>query len=768
MKREKLSPFFFISSLVVIIILCNCQNISSSRSQEIQNLRVFTKLYGYVKYFHPSDEASRIDWDKFAIYGAEKVKNAKNSQALKSILQELFLPIAPTIQIYPSNEKPEKPMQQQPKDTTGLKVVAWQHQGVGLGGSPAYASIRLNRENKMPTISPSRFGAVNQSIDAAEYRGKEIRLIAHVKTNVRGAGNQGQLWLRVDRENMKRGFFDNMADRPIKSNEWKEYKITGRVNDDALNIVFGCFLMGEGQVWIDDFCLFVKNENDEWESIEISNPGFEEGDVDTAPKKWFARSPGYIAKIKKENPFKGEKCLLIEKAVRYFSGKLFDKHPEVGEIINKKLDANLSCQIPLALYSEENHTLGKNDKFPFEDILSKLDAMDDIELTANNESVRLGNVVITWNVFQHFYPYFDVVNVDWDKELTNTLKESLTNKNEKDFFYTINRLVAKLQDGHGGVYHKMQSEQAGFSFKVDWIENKVVIIVSEDTSNFEKGDIILSVDGIKAEQVLLDAEEYISGSSQWKRYKSLLRFGYGKQGTKAKLKIKRRDKAFKIEVERNFKGQIAEFEKPNIQKLDNNIFYVNLSKATMKEINENINDLAQAKGVVFDLRGYPNGNHEVICHLLQENDTSKAWMRVSQIIYPDQENIVGFQKMGWGLKARQPRIKGKAVFLTDGRAISYAESFMSFIEFYKLGEIVGQPTAGANGNVNPFNLPGGFSVAWTGMKVLKHDGSQHHTIGIQPTVPMQRTIKGVIEERDEFLEKALEIIIKIQIPNGLV
>ena len=120
MKREKLSPFLFISSLVVIIILCNCQNISSSRSQEIQNLRVFTKLYGYVKYFHPSDEASRIDWDKFAIYGAGKVKNAKNSQTLKSILQELFLPIAPSIQIYPSNEKTEKPMQQQPKDTTGL------------------------------------------------------------------------------------------------------------------------------------------------------------------------------------------------------------------------------------------------------------------------------------------------------------------------------------------------------------------------------------------------------------------------------------------------------------------------------------------------------------------------------------------------------------------------------------------------------------------------------------------------------------------------
>jgi C-terminal processing protease CtpA/Prc len=83
---------------------------------------------------------------------------------------------------------------------------------------------------------------------------------------------------------------------------------------------------------------------------------------------------------------------------------------------------------------------------------------------------------------------------------------------------------------------------------------------------------------------------------------------------------------------------------------------------------------------------------------------------------------------------------------------------MGFIEGYRLAEIVGQPTAGTNGNVNPFALPGGFRISWTGMKVVKHDGSQHHLIGIQPTVPAERTIQGVREGRDEFLEQALEII----------
>jgi C-terminal processing protease CtpA/Prc len=74
-----------------------------------------------------------------------------------------------------------------------------------------------------------------------------------------------------------------------------------------------------------------------------------------------------------------------------------------------------------------------------------------------------------------------------------------------------------------------------------------------------------------------------------------------------------------------------------------------------------------------------------------------------------------------------------------------------------LADIVGEPTAGTNGNVNPFTVPGGYVLSWTGMRVLKHDGSRHHGVGILPTHPVSRTIKGITERRDEILEKALEL-----------
>jgi C-terminal processing protease CtpA/Prc len=752
-KTNIISPL-----LMVVVVLMNFFCKPGAECQEIQNLRAFAKLYGYVRYFHPSDEASQIDWDKFVIYGVEKAKNTTNRLELKSVLEELFLPIAPTIQIFNSSESPPKPKVQPLEDTSGLKVVAWQHKGLGSGSANSpYVSKRLNREI---ILKPAMPGVLTQGVDATLLRGKEIKLTASVRSQVEGFGNQGQLWLRIDRENKQMGFFDNMSDRPIRSAEWRVYEIHGKVAEDAVMIFFGSIMTGTGKLWLDDFQLLALSNDNQWESVDLKNPEFELDEVGQRPKQWGSQSQGYRYLVQEQDSPTGEKCLLIESMGPKITGQIFDKHPEVGEAVNKELGAGLSCQIPLALYSDESGTLGKNQEFSVDKLVSDLKAKNFGDLTANKEFVRLANVIITWNIFQHFYPYFDVVDVDWDTELTNALRSALDNETEKDFFYTLSRLVAKLQDGHGNVYHNVWMQQAGLPIKVDWIENQIVVTVSKDPAHFQRGDIMLEIDGIGAEKALLDGEEFISGSPQWKRWKSLNRFGYGEPGTMAKLKLKRGEEVLEMEIERNFKEFLTESTKPNIEELENNIFYVNLDKASWAEINAKIDDLARARGIIFDLRGYPNGNHQIICHLLEQNDTSNAWMQIPLIVYPDQENIVDYQRMGWGIVAKEPHIQGKVVFITDGRAISYAESFMSFIEHYKLAEIVGQPTAGTNGNVNPFMLPGGFRIIWTGMKVLKHDGSQHHLIGIQPTVPANRTIRGVIEGRDELLEKALEVVKK--------
>jgi C-terminal processing protease CtpA/Prc len=44
------------------------------------------------------------------------------------------------------------------------------------------------------------------------------------------------------------------------------------------------------------------------------------------------------------------------------------------------------------------------------------------------------------------------------------------------------------------------------------------------------------------------------------------------------------------------------------------------------------------------------------------------------------------------------------------------------------------------------------------MKVLKHDGSRHHGVGIAPTIPVKPTRAGIIAGRDELLEHAISAV----------
>src|SRR6185436_17383760 len=171
--------------------------------------------------------------------------------------------------------------------------------------------------------------------------------------------------------------------------------------------------------------------------------------------------------------------------------------------------------------------------------------------------------------------------------------------------------------------------------------------------------------------------------------------------------------------------------------------------------------LANAKGIVFDMRGYPGRIQnpvEFFSHLT-EKPVRTAQFLVPIVTAPD-HGIMDYRDFGWFIQPKAPFLTAKRAFITDGRAISYAETCMAIVENYKLAEIVGEPTAGTNGNVNPFPIPGGYTITWTGMKVLKHDGSQHHGVGIQPTIPVSRTRAGIAAGRDEMIERAVEEVKK--------
>jgi len=118
---------------------------------------------------------------------------------------------------------------------------------------------------KQDTENPGLFGNVMQKIDAASFRGKRVRYRAAVRTEIDGQDGRAQLWMRVDLSAKKGnlGFFDNMANRPIRKKDWDYYEIVGDIAEDAETINLGMFLKGNGQAWMDDVSLEIVDQDAE-------------------------------------------------------------------------------------------------------------------------------------------------------------------------------------------------------------------------------------------------------------------------------------------------------------------------------------------------------------------------------------------------------------------------------------------------------------------------------------------------------------------------
>ncbi len=97
------------------------------------------------------------------------------------------------------------------------------------------------------------FGTLMQSIDAASYAGKRIRLRASVESQ--DVTSWAGMWMRVDKQKTAVAF-DNMQDRAITgTHAWNTYDVVLDVPQDATTISFGVLLTGGGKVWINHVTL---------------------------------------------------------------------------------------------------------------------------------------------------------------------------------------------------------------------------------------------------------------------------------------------------------------------------------------------------------------------------------------------------------------------------------------------------------------------------------------------------------------------------------
>src|ERR1043165_8477400 len=115
------------SKLVLLIIFLFCSSTTSSQSKlkdninqdttivnlspleenATKNIEIFAKLYGYIRFFHPTKAVAVAKWDNIAINGIRTITNISNIDSLSRELEDFFKPIAPTLRVF-RTEIPEQ------------------------------------------------------------------------------------------------------------------------------------------------------------------------------------------------------------------------------------------------------------------------------------------------------------------------------------------------------------------------------------------------------------------------------------------------------------------------------------------------------------------------------------------------------------------------------------------------------------------------------------------------------------------------------------
>jgi len=279
-----------------------------------------------------------------------------------------------------------------------------------------------------------------------------------------------------------------------------------------------------------------------------------------------------------------------------------------------------------------------------------------------------------------------------------------------------------------------------------WVEDRLVITeAARNIPEIRRGDVVLEIDGPQA-----------------RRSMALAYLNAGAPGTSVSLRLERPGSPpFAVTLRREKRSDLpVDTLLPPVAEPRPGIVYVDAERIDDAELERNLPRLTAAKGVVFDLRGSnPNVSTILLSHLAPGTVDTLTW-EVLVIQRPDRQRGL-FLHTVTRLEPRPPRIAGKLAFLADARTSRESERMLETVEAYRWGEIVGAVSGGNVGNANWSKLPGGWTLAWTGRRALKHDGKTLlNGTGIQPTVPAARTLHGIAEGRDEVVERALDALSK--------
>jgi C-terminal processing protease CtpA/Prc len=401
------------------------------------------------------------------------------------------------------------------------------------------------------------------------------------------------------------------------------------------------------------------------------------------------------------------------------------------------------------------------------------------EMTYPSPEYRLLAAFRIWTVINYFFPYKHLMEEEWDSVLREFIPRMEQADSAVAYHLAVAEMITHIDDSHGLMQSPVLKEHFGPAWppiRLQMVKDSAVItaILDEEaakTAGVAYGDIVLQIDGQDISERIAQHARYLAASTpQCLMLRAANASLTGPEHSVAVLTIRDRDNNVK-EVKLTRGGGVAFLSRISwrsgevIKLLSQDIGYADLDRLEVPMVDEMFEQFKNTKAIIFDGRGYPKGTAWAIApRLAAENGVKAALIQRPVVMMPDgASGEIASQSITYSFVQSIPltekwRYGGKTVMLIDERALSQAEHTGLFFEAANNTKFVGSHTAGANGDVTHFVVPGGVYISFTGASVSHADGRQLQRIGLVPHIEVKPTIKGIQAGRDEVLEAAVAYV----------
>jgi C-terminal processing protease CtpA/Prc len=379
-----------------------------------------------------------------------------------------------------------------------------------------------------------------------------------------------------------------------------------------------------------------------------------------------------------------------------------------------------------------------------------------------------------WNIIEYYFPYKHLMDEDWYLVLEEFIPKVIDATDELKYKMAILELIGKVQDSHADIRSKEDVLNDYWGKKIPqpifkFIENKLVVTgfyeVTTTSENFLKvGDVLSHINNVAVDDLVKCRLKYTPGSNRSTQLRELainlvrtnedvITLRYERNGEMKDVVLKTYPLTPKLVYSRFQPKQ----QDSCFQLIQNkNIAYLNLGNLKTDYLPRLFEEIEQTKGLIIDIRNYPK---EFFVFSLSAYLMPRP-VEFVKFTSTSVENP-GFFTFGPSLPVggENPNYyKGKVVILVDESTQSMAEYTAMALSKAPKAIVLGCQTAGADGNVSRFFLPGGISTMISGIGVYYPDGRETQRQGIKIDMEVKPSIKGVREARDELLDVAIQII----------